>query len=371
MAYKSRDLRRRLVTPEGVDLGVVLGEIGQRVSAFMLDSLVLIGVLVAMTLVALFGVIGVGQAAIQPIVIIWLLGFFVLRNFYFIIMEMRPRAATLGKRWTGLRVVARDGGRLTGDAVIARNLMREIEVFLPLSLLVGGGTGGTVDGYTTLFGLGWTGIFLLFPYFNADRLRVGDLLAGTWVIQTRPRKLVEDLSLARTSAFTFTAAQLSAYGVYELDTLDGVIRRSDATAQQTVAQAIIDRIGWSSDVTDIYGFLSAYYTQLRASLESGLLMGQRRESKRDATLSTATSSFSFSAEQLGVYGQHEYEKLGDVLRLNDAAARQRVAQAIINKIGWTSDVADIDGFLKSYHAALRERAERGLLVGVANRGNGR
>jgi uncharacterized RDD family membrane protein YckC len=361
VASKPRDMRRRLITPEGIDLGVVLGEIGQRVSAFMLDSLVLVGALVAMSLIAVFGVIGVGEAAFKPVVILWLLGFFVLRNFYFIVMEMRPRAATLGKRWTGLRVVARDGGRLTGDAVIARNLMREIEVFLPLSLLAGGGAAGTVDGYTTLFGLGWTGIFLLFPFFNADRLRVGDLLAGTWVIQTRPKKLVEDLAVARTSAFTFTPAQLSAYGVYELDTLDGVIRRSDSPARQMVAQTIIDRIGWTSDVSDIDAFLSAYYTQLRASLESGLLLGRRRESKHDATLSIADNVFTFTAAQLGVYGEVEYEKLGDVLRMNDPAARLQVAQAIINKIGWGSDVADIDGFLKSYYAALRERHERGLL----------
>jgi uncharacterized RDD family membrane protein YckC len=361
VAYKSRDMRRRLVTPEGVDLGVVLGEIGQRVSAFMLDSLVLTGALVAMTLVAIFGVIGVGEAAFKPVVIIWLLGFFVLRNFYFIVMEMRPRAATLGKRWTGLRVVARDGGRLTGDAVIARNLMREIEVFLPLSLLAGGGASGTVDGYTTLFGLGWTGIFLLFPFFNADRLRVGDLLAGTWVIQTRPKKLVEDLSIARMASITFTPEQLSAYGSYELDTLDGVIRRSDGPARQMVAQTIIDRIGWTSDVTDIDGFLTAYYTQLRAYLESGLLLGRRRESKHDATLSTATSNFSFTGAQLSVYGELEYEKLGEVLRMNDASARLRVCQAIINKIGWESDVTDVDGFLKSYYAALRERHERGVL----------
>lgn len=361
MAYKSRDLRRRLVTPEGVDLGVALGEIGQRVSAFMLDALVLIGALVVMTLIALFGVFGVGQAAFQPIVILWLLGFFVLRNFYFIFMEMRPRAATLGKRWSGLRVVARDGGRLTGDAVIARNLMREIEVFLPLSLLAGGGASGTVDGYTTMFGLGWTGIFLLFPYFNADRLRVGDLLAGTWVIQTRPKKLVEDLSVARTSKFTFTTAQLSAYGVYELDTLDNVIRKSDPAARQMVAQTIIDRIGWTSDVGDIDGFLSAYYTQLRARLESGLLMGRRRESKHDATLDVRDSSFQFSGAQLGIYGPVEYAKLGEVLRMTDASAKLKVAQAIINKIGWDSDVTDIDGFLKSYYAAMRERVERGDL----------
>ena len=284
MARKSRDMRRRLVTPEGVDLGVMLGAVGQRASAFLLDTLVLLGSLIVMTLIALFGVFGVGEAAFKPIMILWLLGFFVIRNFYFIIMEMRPRAATLGKRWTGLRVVARDGGRLTGDAVIARNLMREIEVFLPLSLLAGGGASGTVDGYTTLFGLAWTGVFLLFPFFNADRLRVGDLLAGTWVIQTRPKKLVADLSLGSDSSFKFSADQLSAYGTYELDTLDGVIRNGDGTARTMVAQTIIDRIGWTSDVTDIDGFLSAYYTQLRAHLESGLLLGRRRESKHDATV---------------------------------------------------------------------------------------
>jgi uncharacterized RDD family membrane protein YckC len=363
VAYKPRDMRRRLVTPEGVDLGVVLGEVGQRVSAFMLDSLVLIGALVAMTLIAIFGVIGVGEAAFKPVVIIWLLGFFVLRNFYFIIMEMRPRAATLGKR-TGLRVVARDGGRLTGDAVIARNLMREIEVFLPLSLLAGGGASGSVDGYTTLFGLGWTGIFMLFPFFNADRLRVGDLLAGTWVIQTRPKKLVEDLSIARMSSIIFTPEQLSAYGAYELDTLDSVIRRSDGPARTMVAQTIIDRIGWTSDVTDIDGFLTAYYTQLRAHLESGLLVGRRRESKHDATLTVRESIFTFTGAQLSVYGELEYEKLGEVLRMNDPSARLRVVQAIINKIGWENDVQDVDGFLKSYYAALRERYERGLMKKV-------
>jgi uncharacterized RDD family membrane protein YckC len=317
-----------------------------------------------MTVIALFGVFGVGEAAFKPIMILWLLGFFVLRNFYFIVMEMRPRAATLGKRWTGLRVVARDGGRLTGDAVIARNLMREIEVFLPLSLLAGGGASGTVDGYTTLFGLAWTGVFLLFPFFNADRLRVGDLLAGTWVIQTRPKKLVADLSLGRASSFKFSADQLSAYGTYELDKLDGVIRSSDGSARSIVAQTIIDRVGWTSDVTDIDGFLTAYYTQLRAYLETGLLLGRRRESKHDVTLTFDERSFKFTDAQLNVYGPSEYEKLGDVLRMNDASARLRVCRAIINKIGWDSEVGDADGFLRSYHTALGARYERGLLRNV-------
>jgi uncharacterized RDD family membrane protein YckC len=347
--------RRRLVTPEGVDLGVTLGDMGQRAGAFLLDALLLCLVLVAMTLIAVFGFVGVGEQAMQPIGVIWLLGFFVLRNGYFIAMEMRPRAATFGKRWVGLRVVARDGGRLTGDAVIARNLMREIEVFLPLSFMAGGGG----DSLTSWLGLGWTGIFLLFPWLNKDRLRVGDLLAGTWVIQTRPKKLVSDLATVRSGQdYVFTADQLNAYGVYELETLEGLLRQSEPAARLTVAQAIIDKIGWPDDVPDIDAFLNAYYTQLRAHLERGLLLGKRREDKHDIAHAPV---FSFTGAQLGVYGEVEYERLSEVIRLTDPQAKLVVAQAIINKIGWDSDVSDIDGFLRSYHAQLRVRYEAGLL----------
>jgi uncharacterized RDD family membrane protein YckC len=283
MSRKARDLRRRLITPEGVDLGVTLGELGQRAAAFLIDATLLIILLVAMSLIAAFGVVGVGLGALQPIAIIWLIIFFVLRNGYFIAMELRPRAATFGKRWTGLRVIARDGGRLTGDAVIARNLMREIEIFLPISLMAADQAGGQVDAITAVFGLAWTAIFALFPFFNADGLRVGDLLAGTWVIQTKPGRLNSDLAAAPpVSAFIFTPGQLSAYGVLELDMLEQVIRRNDAAARFTVAQTIITKIGWPSDVSDVDGFLNAYYAQLRGRLEGGLLLGRRRESKHDA-----------------------------------------------------------------------------------------
>lgn len=282
MPREARSMRRRLVTPEGVDLGVVLGDAGQRTAAFMLDCLVLVGAMIALTLIAVFGVWGVGEKSLEPVGVVWLLGSFVIRNFYFIIMEMRPRAATFGKRWMGLRVVARDGGRLTGDAVIARNLLREIEVFLPLSMLLAGLAEQSVDSLTGWFGFGWTGVFLLFPLLNKDRLRVGDLLAGTWVIRTTRDKLGRDLTTARlVNLFVFTSVQLDAYGVYELETLEGVLRRGDAKATITVAQAIIDKIGWQTDVTDIEGFLTAYYTQLRAHLEKRLLLGKRRADKHD------------------------------------------------------------------------------------------
>ena len=127
---------------------------------------------------------------------LWLVGFFLLRNGWFTLFEMGSRGATPGKRVMGLRVVARDGARLTGAAVIARNAMREIEVFLPLSFFAQQSAQGTADTFLTLFSLLWSGIFLFFPLFNRDRLRVGDLVAGTWVIQVSKATLNDDLAFA-------------------------------------------------------------------------------------------------------------------------------------------------------------------------------
>ena len=109
--------RRSLVTPEGVDLSLSLADVGQRVGAFLLDLLIMVGVadrahhLLRRRLIAAIGAAGRARSA----AIVWLLGFFLLRNFYFILMEMGPRAATFGKRAVGLRVVARSGERLTAD----------------------------------------------------------------------------------------------------------------------------------------------------------------------------------------------------------------------------------------------------------------
>ncbi len=105
---------------------------------FLIDLLIMAGILIAMTVllfILLIGLIGFGPAAAEGVAIVWLLGFFLLRNFYFALMEMGPRAATFGKRAMGLRVVARSGERLTADRVIVRNLMREIEFYLPVTFL--------------------------------------------------------------------------------------------------------------------------------------------------------------------------------------------------------------------------------------------
>jgi uncharacterized RDD family membrane protein YckC len=287
---------RHLVTPEGVDLRLRIGTAGERASGFLLDAVFLITALIVFSLCAAFAVGALNSAAPGDakdglnslMAVIWFLGFFFLRNGYFIIFELTARAATPGKRIMGLRVAARDGGRLTAEAVVARNALREIEFFLPLQLLMASMLGMTdpVAGWIVLMGLLWTGGFVLFPLFNRDRLRVGDFVAGTWVVKATRQRLGIDLldanAMAPAQGFDFSPDQASAYGIKELHVLEDVLRRRDRKTMSAVADRIRAKIGWRprGDETDA-AFLAAYYAALRGRLETQLLFGKRRKDKFD------------------------------------------------------------------------------------------
>ncbi len=271
---------RELITPEGVPLHLTLPGVSERIFAFALDLLAIAIMLVSMTVSAGILLQGTG---VEVAGIVWLLGFFVLRNFYFAYFELRPRGATLGKRAMEMRVATRDGGRLTANAVLARNMVRELELFLPLSFLAV--EGQEAAGWLLLLGFGWSGLFLLFPLFNRDRLRVGDLLAGTWVVRQPRRKLLPDLAAAGSgwAGLEFTAAQVGAYGIKELHVLEDVLRAADAVTLKAVAGRIAAKIGWTRGHETDAEFLRAYYAALRSGLERGLLFGRRRVDKFDTT----------------------------------------------------------------------------------------
>jgi hypothetical protein len=189
---------------------------------------------------------------------------------------------------TGIRIAARSGGRLTAEMVLARNLLRDIEVFLPLQLLISvRGIDGT--DYAGLVVAGWFLLFALFPLFNRDRLRAGDLIAGTWVVEAPRRKLEAALSTSGPAlrgassttgaVYRFSDGELAVYGEYELQTLERVLREGRPEALTAVQDAICRKLGWNPGAGDERAFLEAYYTQLRARLESGMRMGKRKADK--------------------------------------------------------------------------------------------
>jgi uncharacterized RDD family membrane protein YckC len=278
---ETRRFSRTLVTPEGVDLGIRIATASERAGAFIIDAVIM------MVLMVVFSFI-VGAAAersfdsLEFVVIVWLVGFFLVRNFYFLFFELGSRAATPGKRLLKIRVASRNGGVLRADAIFARNAMREVEVFLPLSFLASNGS--SVDGLIALAGFIWTLVFVFFPLFNRDRLRAGDVAAGTWVVQMPRRLLLKDLAAQAPDdarkATNFNDEQLSVYGIKELHVLEDVLRASVPAAISLVADRIRTKIGWRQNETD-EAFLRSYYAALRKRLESELLMGIRRADKHD------------------------------------------------------------------------------------------
>jgi hypothetical protein len=131
----------------------------------------------------------------------------------------------------------------------------------------------------------WSGVFLLFPLFNRDRLRAGDLVAGTMVVKTPRRVLRPDLAedgVLKMGGGAFTQAQLDAYGVKELHVLEEVLRRGDRRTMAAVARRIRAKIGWPHEAVETDAdFLAAYYAGLRGRLEARLLFGRRKTDKFD------------------------------------------------------------------------------------------
>ena len=274
---------RSFVTPEGVDLTLEIARAGSRFGALLLDLMMMAGILLGVTFLA--GYFSIASGAGDVGIIVWLLGFFLLRNFWFALFELGPRAATPGKRIIGIRVVARDGGRLTVAAVMARNLVREIEIFLPLTFLLQSMLDDSVDGWIATVGLLWAGGMGFFLLFNRDRMRLGDLIGGTWVVNAKRKKIAVDLASVRLAndvgAPIFSDAELAVYGVYELQQLERVLRDNDKVTIIAVSDAIRAKIGRPFGDEDRL-FLIAYYRQAKARMERDLLFGKRRANKYEA-----------------------------------------------------------------------------------------
>jgi uncharacterized RDD family membrane protein YckC len=291
--------RRHIVTPEGVALPVELGGRSERAAAFLIDLLIMIACFVVLILLALAA--GLNRFESDWIWIVLLLLWFVVRSFYFALFELRWQGSTPGKRVFHLRVIDHGGGALTADAVIARNLMREVEVFLPITLIMVG-MATEMHALLQLAMLGWMLVLTFMPLFNRDRLRVGDMVGGTWVIVAPKAALLPDLAEAGAqqrqdsqtpSPYQFSTEQLDAYGIYELQTLEQVLRQQGpnaASVREEVARRIQRKISWQAPPGlsfDAQAFLQAFYTAQRGRLEAQVLFGKRRKDKHDRASGTA------------------------------------------------------------------------------------
>ena len=273
-----------VTTPEHVPLRLPLAEPGTRLAACGTDFLIIL--LATFLLFYMAALVG-RPARDEAMAFAWTVSF-LIRTFYFMAGEAWGRGQTFGKKWTGLRVIAADGGPLTTEMVAARNLTREFELFLPIIVMTAPEEVMPEAPPWVHWALAFwiVGIGIL-PLLTRRRTRLGDLLAGTVVVVEPRDELLLDLADSGEVEpdYRFTREQLDIYGIKELQVLEDVLRRSDSMARDELLRQILDRvvakIEWPDPVpyTDAEKFLQAFYTAQRGRLEGQMLMGKRREHK--------------------------------------------------------------------------------------------
>jgi uncharacterized RDD family membrane protein YckC len=266
-----------------------LADPGERVTALLIDMFLCVAATVIVYLALVFVVFGAAVAsselgiAVTLTIILFLA--FVVRNFYFIHFELAWQGATPGKRIVGLRVIERKGGPLTPIAIVARNLTREVEAFIPLGMLMS--VGAATGFWAHLSLVIWILLFSALPLFNRDRLRAGDLIAGTVVVALPKRILLGDL-VDNAVHYVFPERYLGAYGAFELQILEDMLRRPNAPDAAQLRREVCDKIrakiGWTERVPDaeVERFLMDFYAAQRAHLEREQLYGKFRADKNDA-----------------------------------------------------------------------------------------
>jgi uncharacterized RDD family membrane protein YckC len=159
-----------VVTGEAVVLDLAVARFPSRIAALLLDLLVEIPVLIFVQVV-------VFEKAAQHLntasaAAIELVGYVAIVVSYPTIFETLTRGKSLGKMALGIRVVSDDGGPVRFRQALIRALAGAfIEIWPPISV-IGGGPAGLVT-----------------SMISAKGKRLGDMFAGTFVIQERvPRR---------------------------------------------------------------------------------------------------------------------------------------------------------------------------------------
>jgi uncharacterized RDD family membrane protein YckC len=163
-------------TPENVAFGYQVAGIGSRFLACLVDTIIVgllqlvVLVLLALILNAFSGSTFAEQLSAWLVAVLGLIAALFYWGYY-VFFEMLWNGQSPGKRWVGLRVIRADGTPITLSESLIRNLARVVD-FLPAA-----------------YGIGIVTMFI-----DRQSRRLGDLAAGTLVVQDHASISLQDLS---------------------------------------------------------------------------------------------------------------------------------------------------------------------------------
>jgi uncharacterized RDD family membrane protein YckC len=220
-------------TPENIVFGYQIAGIGSRFLATLLDT-VLVGLLQLVVILVLVLILKAYDGSIfADRLSAWVIAIFGLITAvfywgYYVFFEMLWNGQSPGKRWVGLRVIRSDGTPITLSESLIRNLARLVD-FLPAAY----------------------GIGIITMFIDKQSRRLGDLAAGTLVVQDRAPISIQSLSVKRTVNLGkrgLTNVSLEGFPIERLTNNDlnliedFLLRRDQLTHRESLAIQILNTL---------------------------------------------------------------------------------------------------------------------------------
>lgn len=219
----------------GVDLTLNIAGPGNRSYAFAIDWHIRVLIAAAWLLFATY-VLNLGSSPKSPDALLSLLPAAVIYFLYHPVLELAMRGRTPGKRIAGIRIVTRSGGTPATTALLIRNIFRLIDS-LPALYMIG----------------------LIACFVTANRIRIGDMAAGTLLV-------LDDTAAAKSLTRLETLAAGSALPLDALELVDQVLERWHSLGPDNRKQIAASLLARLQPGVDAAGIAALDDSQLHAKL---------------------------------------------------------------------------------------------------------
>jgi uncharacterized RDD family membrane protein YckC len=230
-------------TPFNIDIEFEQAEFHKRLLAYLID-LALLYVYLRLSILFFLNGVGIKESTVGFILIMILLPML----FYTLLTELWMNGQTIGKRILKIRVVSLDGGEPTLGQYLIRAFARFYEWGAVIFLVFWGNGIGLM---ALIFG-GITCCVIIAVSQKGQRL--GDILAGTVVVNTRTKLSVEDTIFMNvvTTDYKVTFPNVMKLSDRDINTVKGVLQQAKKSNNydmcNRVAYKVKDVLGISTDM---------------------------------------------------------------------------------------------------------------------------
>jgi uncharacterized RDD family membrane protein YckC len=159
----------RITTSQNIDIDYEVAGVGERIVARILDF-VLFGVVLVLAII-IFSLTLKDTAGYQVLIIVLVSIYGALFVFYDLLFEVLMNGQSVGKRIMKIKVISLNGGRPSFGQYLMRWLFRIVD-----------------------FTFTWQLCGLICVIVSDKKQRLGDIVAGTTLIKTEPRALINNLA---------------------------------------------------------------------------------------------------------------------------------------------------------------------------------